>query len=138
MLEKSDNTPSYVPPLTSHVRTHRDLDVWKEGMDLVVRVYKLLEEFPKNEQYGLVGQIKRSSISIPSNIAEGAARHSSKEFLQYLHIALGSAAELETHLIISEKLGFLKENGIFDELEKVKSKILGLIRYLRKKKNSER
>jgi len=113
------------------MKTHRDLDVWKEGMELTVSVYRELEEFPTAEKFGLVDQIKRSAVSIPSNIAEGAARHSSKEFMQFLYIALGSAAELETQLILSQKLGFLRNCGIFDELEKVKSKLLGLIRYLK-------
>lgn len=119
------------------MKTHRDLDVWKEGMELTVSVYRELEEFPTAEKFGLVDQIKRSAVSIPSNIAEGAARHSSKEFMQFLYIALGSAAELETQLILSQKLGFLNNSGIFDELEKVKSKLLGLIRYLKNVRRKE-
>jgi four helix bundle protein len=114
------------------VKTHRDLDVWKEGIDLAISIYKVAEKFPKEEKYSLVDQVKRSAVSIPSNIAEGAARNSSKEFMQYLHIALGSAAELETQLIISEKLGFIDEKNIFAELEKVKSKLLGLIKFVRR------
>ncbi|MBI4715124.1 MAG: four helix bundle protein [Nitrospirae bacterium] len=118
------------------MKTHRDLDVWKEGVELVVRIYKLVEKFPKSERYGLVDQIKKSAISIPSNIAEGAARNSSKEFIQFLHIALGSISELETQLIISEKLEFVQDKQLFHELEKVKSKLLGLIRYLKQKQNA--
>lgn len=115
------------------MKTHRDLDVWKESIDLAISIYKVAEKFPKEEKYSLVDQLKRSAVSIPSNIAEGAARNSSKEFMQYLHIALGSAAELETQLIISEKLGFIDEKDIFAELEKVKSKLLGLIKFVRSK-----
>ena len=115
------------------MKTHRDLDVWKEGIDLAVLIYKLTDTFPKEERYGLSDQLKRSAVSIPSNIAEGAARNSSKEFVQYLYIALASASELETQLIISKKVGFLSETDIFETLERVKSKLLGLIRYLKGK-----
>lgn len=119
--------------MKSKVRTHRDLDVWREGIALVVEVYKLLKVFPREERYGLVDQIKRAAVSIPSNIAEGAARKSPKEFMQFLYIALGSAAELETQLVISKKLSFLAEEEILEKLERLKSKLLGLIRSLRDK-----
>ena len=89
------------------VRTHRDLDVWKEGIELVVKIYEIVQK------YGLVDQIKRSAVSIPSNIAEGATRNSKKEFLQFLHISLGSISELETQLIIANRLGFLNNNEVF-------------------------
>ena len=123
--------------MRSEIRTHKDLDVWKDSIELVTKIYQLVSNFPKEERFGLVDQIKRAAISIPSNIAEGAARNSQKEFLQFLYIALGSIAELETQLIISKKLGFLNDEGIFEDLEKIKSKLLGLIRYLRKKKNEK-
>jgi four helix bundle protein len=133
----SDAPPdtSHVSRLTSHLKTHRDLDVWKEGIELVGNVYKVLEKFPHNERYGLIDQIKRSTISIPSNIAEGAARQSSKEFIQFLYIALGSIAELETQFIISKKLGFFFDEKILADLERLKSKLLGLIRYVKEKQN---
>jgi len=121
----------------SEIRTHKDLDVWKDSIELVTKIYQLVSNFPKEERFGLVDQTKRAAISIPSNIVEGAARNSQKEFLQFLYIALGSIAELETQLIISKKLGFLNDEGIFEDLEKIKSKLLGLIRYLRKKKNEK-
>lgn len=89
--------------------------------------------FPREERYGLVDQIKRAAVSIPSNIAEGAARKSPKEFMQFLYIALGSAAELETQLVISKKLSFLAEEEILEKLERLKSKLPGLIRSLRDK-----
>ena len=116
------------------IRTHRDFDVWKEGIELVVKIY---ENFPKEEKYGLVDQIKRSAVSIPSNIAEGAARNSKKEFLQFLHISLGSISELETQLIIANRLGFLNNDEIFSLIEKERFKILGLIKYLRGEKNAK-
>jgi len=119
------------------IRTHRDLDVWKEGIELAVKVYEIVQKFPNEEKYGLVDQIKRSAISIPSNIAEGAARNSKKEFLQFLHISLGSISELETQLIIANRLGFLNNKEIFPLIERERSKILGLIKYLRGEKNAK-
>lgn len=120
-----------------NIKTHRDLDVWKEGIELVEEVYKLVLNFPKSELYGLVDQIKRSVISVPSNIAEGASKNSEKEFLRHLFIALGSLAELETQLIISKRLKFFSNDEIFQLIEKEKYKILGLINYLRGKKNEK-
>jgi len=120
-----------------NLRTHRDLDVWKDGIELVVKVYEIVQKFPNEERYGLVDQIKRSAISIPSNIAEGAARNSKKEFLQFLHISLGSISELETQLIIANGLGFLNNKEIFPLIERERSKILGLIKYLRGEKNAK-
>ena len=114
------------------MKTHKDLDVWKDSIELVTRIYRLVSNFPKEERFGLVDQMKRAAVSIPSNIAEGAARNSQKEFLQFLYVALGSIVELDTQLIISKKLGFLNNENILEHLEKIKSKLLGLIRYLRK------
>ncbi len=116
------------------MKTHKDLDVWNEGIGLVLEVYKIVKQFPIEEKFGLSDQIRRSAISIPSNIAEGAARNSKKEFLQFLFIALGSLSELETQLIIAKKLEYLEEEMIFTLLEREKSKILGLIRYLKESK----
>ena len=113
------------------VKTRRDLDVWKNGIELVKRIYVLTSNFPKEEIYTLTSQIRRSAISIPSNIAEGAARNSKKEFLQFLYIALGSAAELETQLILAKELSYMKDLNIFDDLEKLKIQLLDLIKYLK-------
>ena len=120
-----------------NLKTHRDLDIWREGIELVVKVYEIVQKFPNEEKYGLVDQIKRSAISIPSNISEGAARNSKKEFLQFLHISLGSVSELETQLIIANRLGFLDNEEIFSLIEKERSKLLGLIKYLRDEKNAQ-
>jgi four helix bundle protein len=87
--------------------THKDLDVWKLGIDLVEQVYKLTATFPKEELYGLVSQIRRAAVSIPANIAEGAARQSQKEYVQFLYIGLSSLSELETHLEIAKRLVLL-------------------------------
>lgn len=86
------------------MKNFKNLKVWQNGIELVVDVYKRLESFPKEEIYGLTGQIKRSSVSIPSNIAEGSGRGSNKDFNRFLDIALGSSFELETQLIIANKL----------------------------------
>lgn len=80
--------------------THKNLEAWKESINLVVDIYKITQQFPKDELYGLTNQIRRSAVSIPSNIAEGCARQTPKETAQFLHISLGSVAELETQLII--------------------------------------
>ena len=117
------------------MKTHKNLDVWKDSIKLVGDIYKITAKFPMEEIYGLTNQVRRSAVSIPSNIAEGAARNGKKEFIQFLYIALGSLAELDTQLIISKNLGYINENEnfLFDDIEKIKSKILGLIKYLRNK-----
>jgi len=83
------------------MKSHKDLDVWRLAVDLATDVYEVTKSFPKEEQYGMVVQMRRSAISIASNIAEGAARRGNKEFLQFIHIALGSVSELDTQLEIA-------------------------------------
>lgn len=116
------------------IKTHKDLDVWKESMSLVEEVYKLTESFPKNEIFGLTSQMRRAATSIPSNIAEGAARNSDKEFIQFLHVSLGSLAELETQLLLSRKLGFLKNEQLDGRVERIRKMLLGLVKYLKGKR----
>src|SRR5210317_1293844 len=87
----------------------KKLKVWQKGIELVVDIYKSTNTFPKEEMYGLTSQIKRSAISIPSNIAEGSGRGSDKDFNRFLDIALGSSFELETQLIITKELEFLSQ-----------------------------
>ena len=115
------------------VSTHKDLNVWKKAMDLAAQVYSLTAKFPKEELYGLTSQIRRSAVSIPSNIAEGAARHSRKEFIQFLHIASGSVAELETQLLLAIQIGLLSGDHIISHVEEVRKLLLGLLRSLKKK-----
>ncbi|MGE0079295.1 MAG: four helix bundle protein, partial [Bacteroidales bacterium] len=88
---------------------HKELDAWKVSVDLSVEVYSITKSFPKEEMFGLVQQIRRAAVSVPSNIAEGCARSSSKETIHFLYISLGSLAELETQMIISHKLDYIKE-----------------------------
>jgi four helix bundle protein len=90
------------------MRDHKELDVWKESVELVTEIYTATRLFPKEEVYGLTNQVRRAAVSIPSDIAEGAARQTSKEFMQFLYIALGSVAELETQLIIAENLHYIE------------------------------
>lgn len=92
------------------IKSHKDLKVWQESMDLVTDIYELVQNFPAEEKYNLTSQIKRSAVSIPSNIAEGAGRKSNLEFIQFLNIASGSLSELETQLEIAVRLKFITEN----------------------------
>ncbi|MGB8993085.1 MAG: four helix bundle protein [Desulfobaccales bacterium] len=92
-------------PLKS--RSFRDLDVWKLSIEFVKNIYKITNKFPKSELFGLASQLRRAAISIPSNIAEGQGRNSSKEFKQFLGIAQGSLAEIETQLIIANEINYL-------------------------------
>lgn len=88
---------------------YRDLKVWQSAMQLAEETYRLSQSFPKHEIYGLTGQIRRSAISVPSNIAEGHGRNSPKEFQHFLGIALGSLAELETQLLLAVRLGYMEK-----------------------------
>ena len=115
------------------MKTHKDLDVWKKSIDFVIKVYNLIDKFPNNEKYGIVSQIRKAAVSIPSNIAEGSARNSKKELIQFLFISLGSAAELETQLIISEKLKYIENLDVLNDLNDIQKMIMGLIKYLRNK-----
>jgi four helix bundle protein len=114
------------------VTTHKDLDVWKKSMDLATHIYSLTSRFPKEALYGLTSQMRRSAVSIPSNIAEGAARHSRKEYIQFLHVASGSVAELETQLVLAFRMGFLPTNTAPVQIEEIRKMPLGLLRSLKK------
>ena len=116
--------------------THKDLDIWKIGIELVAEVYRATGEFPREEVYGITSQLRRAAVSIPSNIAEGAARTSRKEFLQYLYIALGSLAELETQVVISQRLRLLQEDIHAELIEKLRRKMLNFIKHLKKTANA--
>lgn len=116
---------------------HKDLEVWKEGIEVVTDIYRLTNSLPASERYGLSSQMRRSAVSIPANIAEGAGRNSDKELIQFLYISLGSLEELETMLIISKKLKYIEP----DQIEVVNKRVIhirklltGLIKYLKSKK----
>ena len=113
---------------------YKELKVWEKSINLVEKIYKLVKVFPKDEVYGLSAQIKRASIFIPSNIAEGANRNTKKEFIQFLYISLGSASELETQLIIAKRLNIVK--NIEYEIENItiiRKMLNALIRSLKNK-----
>ena len=115
------------------MKTHKDLNVWKESMDLVEEVYRLTASYPAEERFSLISQMRRSAISVPANIAEGAARNTSADFCRFLYIGLGSLVELETQILLSERLGYLKVSQIIDKLNQIRAMLLGLIHSLRKK-----
>jgi four helix bundle protein len=106
-------------------------------MEFVPNIYRLTREFPQEEQYGLSAQMRRSAISIPCNIAEGAARHSFKEYKQFLYISLGSVAEIETQLDIAERLGYISiGNALLNDIIEIRKMLMGLISFVAKKKIS--
>ena len=117
---------------------HKDLNVWKESMLLVKKVYLLISNFPQSEQFGLSSQMRRAAVSIPSNIAEGCGRNSDKELIHFCNISQGSLAELETQLLIAVDLNFIEpKDEIFDQLMKVRKLISGFINYLQTKTNNK-
>lgn len=100
------------------IRSFRDLKVWQLGMELVADVYSITRAFPKTEVFGLTSQIQRAAVSVPSNIAEGHARGSTREFLHFLTISLGSLAELETQVAIAERINYLDPSVMQDLMHK--------------------
>jgi len=120
------------------MRPHERLDVWIKAVDFVVTVYKITESFPKDEKFGLTSQIRRAAVSVPANIAEGAARQSSKEFAHFLSNAQGSASELETELLIAQRLGYLGEKSYHEmraPLDSIGRMIVSLSQHLKRKSN---
>jgi len=116
------------------MQTHKNLEVWHLGIELVKYVYKITETFPGTEKYGLVSQLQRAAVSVPTNIAEGAARNSEKDYLRFLYISLGSLSELDTLIIISRELNMLEKDDQLDELmDKSQKKLMKLIKYLKSK-----
>ena len=91
------------------VTDYKDLDLWQKGIEIVDKIYDLTGQFPEQEVYGLARQMQRAAVSIPSNIAEGFQRNSTKEYKQYLRIALGSCGELDTQLVISNRRNYIKD-----------------------------
>jgi len=118
------------------MRPHENLDVWVRAVDFVVSVYRATEPFPKEEKFGLTSQIRRAAVSVPANIAEGAARTSPKEFMHFLSNAQGSASEVETELLIATRLGFLDESDyvrLRSSVENIGRMLTGLLRHLKRR-----
>lgn len=116
----------------------RELKIWQESMNLAKEIYAQTSGFPSAEKYGLVQQMNRCVVSIPSNIAEGSSRSSDKAFVQYLQISLGSAFELETQLILSGEFGYINKlilDRLLSRVKEIQNMIYGFIRKLKTKKN---
>lgn len=116
------------------IRSHRDLIVWQKGMELVVAVYDLCKSFPKEETYGLTSQLRRAAVSIPANIAEGQGRRLPREFAQFLANARGSLLELDTHLELARRLGYINETQHFvvqERVDEVGRLLNGLLRAIK-------
>ena len=117
------------------MRDFRQYEVWKKAVDFTTDVYKLTELFPPSERFGLIDQLNRASVSIASNIAEGSARNSEKDFVHFLEISLGSSFEVETQLLISKKLKYISEDEylkIMKELDTLQKQLNQFISKIRK------
>lgn len=115
------------------MKPHKNLDAWKKSFSFVKAVYVVTEKFPTDERFGLISQIRRSAVSVPSNISEGAGRKSKKEFINFLSIALGSLSELDTQILLSKELGFIDPitcNDLISELDIIGKLIYGLMKSL--------
>ncbi len=113
------------------MNSYRELNVYKVSMDLVEEVYRITKSYPKEETFGLVSQMRRCVISIPSNIAEGSGRHGTKEFIQFLYIANGSLSELETQLELSLRLKYVHDDTkIVESIKRIRKMLQGLIAQL--------
>ena len=125
--------------MVGDIKTHKDLLVWQKSMDLVILIYSLTKQYPKEELYALTNQIRRCVTSIPANIAEGSGRKNKSELIQFLHIALGSATELETFLIISTRLQYINSEQYEEAnhaLNEVIKMLCGIINSLRTNNNT--
>ena len=119
--------------MTDKIKDFRDLDIWKKGIEIVKDIYNIVEKFPKQEFQGLVSQIQRSAVSIPSNVAEGFNRFHNKEYKQFLYIALGSCAELETQIEIASELKYIyneKKKNILERINHESRMLTNLIKKL--------
>ncbi len=116
------------------IQTYKDLIVWQKSVELVIAVYKLTDQFPKSEIYGLTSQMRRCAVSIPSNIAEGRRRGTKKDYCQFLIVAYGSGAELETQVEIAKRLPFGKRldytnvDSLLDEVMRMLNKMISELR----------
>ena len=118
-------------------KPHKKLNAWTDAVDLAQQIYRVTERFPSNEQFGLTSQIRRAAVSIPSNVAEGAARQTKKEFLQFIQISKGSLSELDTQLELARRLEYLTQiewESLNELLKRVDRMLSGLIRHLRAKR----
>jgi four helix bundle protein len=118
------------------LKNYKELKVWQKAYELCLKIYRMTKSFPKEEKYGLTSQIRRSAVSIPSNIAEGYGRRTTGEYIQALYVAYGSQCELETQVLLAGDLGFIKHENLEilnEDLGDVERMLKGLIRSLEKK-----
>ena len=114
-------------------RNHRSLKTWQEAVNLVEHVYAATRSFPKEEMFGLAAQMRRAAVSVPANIAEGAARAGTKELVRFLSIAAASLSELDTHVEIARRLGYLEGPGLFERIDSVAGLLMGLNASIKRK-----
>ncbi|WOB79237.1 four helix bundle protein [Brevundimonas nasdae] len=122
----------------SDLRTHRDLDVWKLSLDWVEAVYRCSALWPSDERFGLISQVRRAAVSVAANIAEGAGRKGTGEFVQFIGVARGSLAEVETHLLIAGRLGYLTPDQLqplLAEMERIGRMLSALSTRLKQRQN---
>ncbi|MGD1042394.1 MAG: four helix bundle protein [Sedimentisphaerales bacterium] len=115
------------------IKTFRDLTIWQKSIELVIEIYSVIKEFPKEETYGLVSQMRRAAVSIPSNTAEGFRRFHNKEYKQFLYVSAGSCGELETQITIARKLDYIdeeQESVLLEKLDHIGRMISSLIKKL--------
>jgi four helix bundle protein len=114
-----------------NMKTHKDLEVWKNSLKLVSEIYAITNTFPREEIFGLTSQIRRASVSIASNISEGAARNQKREFIRFMQISMGSLAEVETQLTISLMLKYMDKSSfsvVQGQINQIRAQLSGLIR----------
>jgi four helix bundle protein len=120
----------------NEVKTHKDLIVWQKSVTFVTEIYKFTTAFPDTEKFGITSQLRRAAVSIPTNISEGAARHSRKEFIQFLYVSLGSVSEIDTLLLIVGNLKYSETNELSklqQQVEEIKKMLTSLIKSLNNK-----
>ena len=123
----------YNAEMTNETQSYKDLVVWQKGIELAKLIYKVTAQFPGEEKFGLVSQMRRAAVSIPSNIAEGQARHTTGEFIQFISHGEGSVAELETQIILAVELEFCAKNAVLSAcelLDEIRRMLNGLRRKL--------
>jgi len=116
-------------------KSYRELTVWQKGMDLVVEIYRMTNSFPKDELYGLTSQMRRAAVSVPSNIAEGHAQGTDNHFARYLSISQGSLKELETQVLIAQRLGYVDQETtqpVLSQCDEIGKMITGLQKTLKR------
>lgn len=140
MQNSSHASLARTPAEKPTIKSYRDLQVWQQAMDLAVECYKLTQRFPKAEIFGIVSQIRRSAASVAANIAEGHGRNSRGEYIQFLRVAQGSLKELETHLILTARVGLVSDAAtaqVLEQSEGLGKMLRALIRSLERGKKAE-